>query len=135
MSNLEKVEEKINSWLHYYEGKLNEIKEKEAVMIKLANILDNLQIEISSCGYNSIDIETRSIEESRKILSQILEKTDIDKFIKISHQIGDELCWSYTIEYEKIVLSITPAEPNKNCVPVKRINSYTTWTCEKMETE
>ncbi len=75
----------------------------------------------------------KEIEDSRALLSQILSKIDIPKFYKLSTQQSDQLKWYYGVIYEGIDISIFPAEPNKDCIPVKKTNTYTSWVCEKRE--
>lgn len=134
MNLKEKVEKEIQSWYDYYQTHVQQVKDAELSMVNLAGILDELQPVESYCiSYNTIEVTFQSVLEARAFLSQILEKTSISKFIKISKPRLDRLDWGYYVEYGKASLTVYPAEPNKDCVATKRVNTYTSWVCESKE--
>ena len=131
MSIKGKVKEELQSWRDYLNGRIDRINKAEPVMLELATLLDTLGVPDVSSGYDYIVITTPSIKESRELLSKIFEATSIDRFMKSSAQHCDGLRWGYSIDFKGVTLTIYPAEPDKDCIAVKRTNTYTTWVCEK----
>jgi hypothetical protein len=129
----EQVEKEIQSWYGYYQANINQVKEAEGDMFKLVEALDSVELPKLALSYKSIEVTFPTVGEARVLLSEILQKTSIERFIKISKPRSDRLDWGYYVEVGKAGLTIYPAEPSKDCVAVKKTNVYTSWVCEKKE--
>ena len=129
----EKAKEEVDHWCKYYQGEVDRVKKTEDPMLELAELLDKFEVYQASFGSQSITITLDSVEASRKLLAKILEETKIEKFIKTSTQKSDGLLWGYHVDYVGVALTIYPAEPNKDCIVVKKTNIYTSWVCEGKE--
>jgi hypothetical protein len=130
MTNVEKAQKEIKEWIEYYENQVKTVKKCEEGLMEIAKLLDELEVETDSRSYNYFEIGTKSVEESRALLSKILAKTDIKNFVKISSQFENGLRWSYSVNFKEVDLRVFPAEPNKDCVAVERVHTYTSWVCE-----
>jgi len=133
MTLKEKVREEIDSWYNYYKDQIDRVGKTEQAMLELAELLDSLKVEEALLGSALIHITLPEIQDARELLSKILEHTEIKQFIKVSKEKGGQLVWGYHVDYKKVDLTIYPAEPNKDCIAVKEVNTYTTWVCEKNE--
>jgi hypothetical protein len=132
---LEEYEEEGKGSIAVYEERVVRIREKMEVGRGLIKMIEPLSIPIKGkyMTYDSIRLEFSSIRDTRKIISEVLEKTTIEKFVRASRDAGSELKWDFTVDYKGVMLSIGPATPSKDCVAVVRINTYSSWVCEKRE--
>ena len=118
--------------IKYHQNKIERLRKEKEAGIELIEMIAPLNVEPKSRStYGSIKLIYETVEDARKVLSHILAKTPIEKFVKTSRDAGSELKWAYTVEYKGIMLLVEPAEPSKDCVAVKRVSTYTSWVCEK----
>jgi hypothetical protein len=132
-SLLEEYEEQVKGSIEYYQRRIARSEEEREAGIELIKMIEPLNIEPESRYVydGSIRLEYETVEDARKVLSHVLAKTPIDRFVKVSRDAGSQLKWDYTVDYKGVMLAIGPAEPSKDCVAVKRVSSYTSWVCEK----
>lgn len=132
MSLKEDAIKEIQDWLNYYQDRINQIRKDEPSAVELCEILESLNVSKAGFSYGSIIITLPSVEESRNLLGEILQKTSIEQFIKVSKSTSTKLEWGYYVDYKGVGLTIFPAEPNKDCIEVKKTNVYTSWVCEQI---
>ncbi len=133
---VDKAEKEVESWVEHYKRQTEEVVKAREKLKELASKLEECEVEekVVEVSYNSINVKLESLEKARELLSKMLEKTEIKSFVKSSRSYASELRWYYTVDYKGVLLSIGPAEPNKDCIAVMKTNTYTTWVCEKAET-
>ena len=130
----ERATKEWQSWVDYYQEKLDSLNKTLGDLVQTAKLIDGLGVDGGdvSISYNSISIKFKELQQAREFVSKVLQETGIDKFIKTSHSYSDRLEWGYTVETAgKTMITIYPCEPNKDCIAVKKVNSYTSWVCEK----
>ena len=136
MSSLrEEYEESVKDNVEYYKNRAAKIEKEGLDGVELIEMIEPLNLEPESRYVYSgtIRLEYETVEDARKVLSHILAKTPVERFVKVSRDAGSKLKWAYSVQYKGVMLQIEPAEPSKDCVAVKKISSYTSWVCEKAD--
>ena len=131
----EEYEESVKDNVEWYEGRVAKIKMEGLDGLELIEMIEplNLEPESRSVYPGTVRLEYETVEDARKVLSHILAKTPVERFIKVSRDAGSKLKWAYSVQYKGVMLQVEPAEPSKDCVAVKKVSTYTSWVCEKAD--
>jgi len=129
----EEYEESIKDNVEYYKSRVAKIEKEGLDGLELIEMIEPLNLEpIGRYVYTgNIRLEYKTVEDARKVLSHILEKTPVERFIKVSRDAGSKLKWAYSVQYKGMMLQVEPAEPSKDCVAVQRTTTYSSWVCER----
>ena len=119
-----------NAW---HEDQIAGAKKRRLPLYKLARqiqpILNGQCVTVSSY---SIDIDCRSISDSRTMVAQILENTAIKEFkITMEKSWSEKLLWHYKGTLNEIKVFVGPAPASKGCTPVLKASANTYWICER----
>ena len=120
------------------EEKLHDL-DKNLMLKSIDNVLKDEEVVVSFRSYMystpTLEIKTASIVDTRRIATKLLEIEEIKEFKKlfVSYDADKKtIKWKEEAETDEMVIDIFPAEPSNECQLVRRENSYTTWSCEKI---
>lgn len=133
MNNKEIAEKEMREWIEYKEREYNQAKAIAPDVISVGEALDKCGVDSNKVYlcYRSTTVALETIEEARELVGKMLKETGIAEFKKIWHVEGKKIVWGYVLDKGDMTLTISPCEPNKDCIPVEKVNTYTTWVCEK----
>jgi len=132
-SILRKAKEATKDVESYWKKQIASIRRKRLPLYKLARtiqpILNGNSVHV---GMSEIAINCESIEESRKLVGQILENTGIESFIiTMEKSWSEELLWHYKGIFKGIKVFVGPSPPSSECKPVLKSSASAYWVCEK----
>jgi len=133
MNLLERVNEETTRIKEYYEKALTDVLEASVAMKRLAGFLEpEINDEYVEVGITKFRIDFKTQKRAREIIRLLLEKTEIEKFIKTMGESQASLHWHYKAKFNGIDVFIGPAPSNKRCKPVKKNMDWPYWVCEKI---